>query len=92
MARRRSPPEPRLNHILARARALAEQVREAAERVQQAAKEAHRLTEIARRHAEKGRELSRASHDEARDVANSIRWSTDAAGNSRRCRSGDDET
>jgi methyl-accepting chemotaxis protein len=92
MARRRVPEGPVLNRVLARARELAEQVRETAERVQQAAKEAHRLTEIARRHAEKGRELSRAGHDEARGVANSIPWSIDAAGNSRRCRSGDDET
>ena len=79
--RRRSRPPPLLNHVLARARALAEQVRETAERVHQEAQEAHRLTEIARQQAERGRELSKAGREEARAVVESIKWSVDTAGN-----------
>jgi hypothetical protein len=77
---RRSPEEPVLNRVFARARELAEEVRETAERVHQEAQEARRLTEIARRHAERGRELSRAGREEAREVANSTKWSIDTAG------------
>jgi len=85
---RRSSEKPLLNRVLARARELAEEVREAAERVQQQAKEAHRLTELARQQAERGRELSKAGRDEAREVVNSINWSIDTAGQRQapRCR------
>ena len=80
-----------LREVLARAQKLAEQVRETAERVHQQAKEAHRLTEIARRHAERSRELSKAGHNEARAVIDSIKWSVDTAGDSKRRASGNDE-
>jgi vacuolar-type H+-ATPase subunit E/Vma4 len=70
------------SRALARARALAEQVRETAERVhQQAREETHRLTEVARHQAERGRELSKAARDEARGVVNSIKWGVDTAAN-----------
>jgi hypothetical protein len=62
-----------------------------AECVHQQAKEAHRLTEIARRHSERGRELSKAGHNEARAVIDSIKWSVDTAGDSKRRASGNDE-
>ena len=88
---RRSPEEPLLNRVLARARELAEQVRATAERVHQEAQEARRLTEIARRQAERGRELSRAGREEAREVANSIKWSIDTAGNGKLRPSGKDK-
>jgi hypothetical protein len=77
---RRSPEESLLNRVLARARELAEQVRATAERVHQEAQEARRLTEIARRQAKRGRELSEAGREEAREVANSTKWSIDTAG------------
>ena len=90
--RRRSRPPPLLNHVLARARALAEQVRETTERVHQEAQEAHRLTEIARQQAERGRELSKAGREEARAVVESIKWSVDTAGNGKRRASGNGDT
>ena len=83
---------PLLDRVLARARDLAEQVRETAERVHVEAKEAHRLTAIARRQAETGRELSRAGHNEARAVTDWIKRSGDIAGNGRRYQSDNDET
>jgi hypothetical protein len=90
--RRRSPDEPVLNRVLARARELAEQVRTTAERVHQEAEEARRLTEIARRQAERGRELSEAGREEAREVVNSIKWGIDTTGNGKLRPSGKDET
>ena len=90
--RRRSPQDPLLKRVLARAQELAEQVRETAERVHQEAKEAHRLTELARHQAERGRELSKAGREEAREVVNSVKWSLDTAGNGKRRASGNDET
>jgi hypothetical protein len=92
MARQRSAKKSSLKRVLARARALAEQVRETAERVQQQAKEAHRLTGIARQQAERGRELSESGRDEARAVVESIKWSINTAGNVKPYRSGEDET
>jgi len=92
MARtQRSPKEPSLSRVLARARELSAEVRETAERVHQEAQEARRLTEIARRHSERGRELSKAGREEAREVVNSINWSIDTAGNGKRHAPGKDE-
>ena len=80
-----------LSRALARARALAEQVRETAERVHQQARGGHRLTEIARHQAVRGRELSKAAPDEARGVVNSIKWGVDTAANGKSRRSGDED-
>jgi hypothetical protein len=89
MARqRRSPEEPLLKRVLARARELAEEVRETAERVHQQAGEAHRLTDIARQQAERGRDLSKSGREEARAVVDSIKWSADTASNGKRRQSG----
>jgi hypothetical protein len=79
------------SRALARARALAEQVRETAERVHQQTREAHRLTEIARHQAERGREWSKAARDEARGVVNSIKWGVDTAANGGSNRSGGED-
>ena len=91
MTQQRSVQKSALNLVLARARALAEQVRETAERVHQQAKEAHRLTEIARRQAERGRELSKAGREEAQAVADSIKWGVNVVGNGKRRAPGNDD-
>jgi hypothetical protein len=82
-----------LNRVLARAQQLAEEVRETAERVRQQAQEAHRLTGIARQQAERGWELSKAGREEARAVADWLKWSVNnIAGNSKRRQWRRDET
>ena len=90
MARHRISQGPLLNHVLARARELTEQVRETAERVHQEAKEAHRLIELARQQTERGRELAKSGREEARAVVDSIKWSVDTAGNGKRRASGNE--
>jgi hypothetical protein len=70
---------------------LSAEVRETAERVHQEAQEARRLTEIARRQSERGRELSKAGREEAREVVDSIKWSIDITGNSKRHAPGKDD-
>jgi hypothetical protein len=57
--------------LLARARDLASQVRQAAEWVRQQAREARRLTAIARGEAERGRALSRRTRRQAREAPGS---------------------
>ena len=82
----------RLNRLLARAQELADQVRETAERVRQQAQEAHRLTGIARQQAERGWELSKAGREEARAVADWLKWQVDTATNGKHRASGKKET
>jgi len=91
MARRRSPPDPRLGDLLEKVRGLAQEVRETSERVHEAAREAHRLTEMARQQAEKGHELSRAGRQEARAVADSPKHSVYTAENGGSRRPDEDE-
>jgi hypothetical protein len=71
MARRRSLTQTQLDRVLARARDLAEQVRQTAQRVQQEAKKAHRLTQIARRTAETSQKPSTTGRKEALAVGGS---------------------
>src|SRR6516225_9985383 len=92
MARRQIAEKSSLKRVLARAKTLAEQVRETAERVHQEAQEARRLTDVARQQAERGRELSKAGREEARAEIDSIMWSVDTAGNGKRRASGGDKT
>lgn len=72
------------DRVLQKARELAEEVREISVRVHQEALESHRLIEIARRQSERGRDLSRAGHQEVDSVRTSIKWSLDAAAEAER--------
>jgi hypothetical protein len=92
MARRRTTPEADLERVLARAKDLAQEVRQTAERVHREADEAHRLIEIARHEAEKGRELSKTTLREVNSVRASIEGSFNNTGNGVRRRPDKDQS